>query len=202
MIAVLRPPKGKGPFPVVITLHGGSGLLGGTIEHGARLACAGFVVVVGCWLDNHPGDPMWCPTAPFPPIAIANMQTVARVLPGVRRNRVGVVGYSDGTDPLFNLPWGPWVHALVADSGVAFNQATREFSVHAAAPVLLLCGTTDPNCQLMHQFEAALRANGATVESQYYPGGNHVVTISDQPATIRDDANARLIKFLNNELKS
>src|SRR5262245_59372346 len=48
LAAVLRPPGG-GPFPVVVLLHGASGLQRGHVELAQEISSAGFVVVVGCW---------------------------------------------------------------------------------------------------------------------------------------------------------
>src|SRR5262249_53378704 len=67
LVAVLRPTGGARPFPVLLTLHGGSGIGGGVVDHAARLAHAGFVVVTGCYLPDSwdaSASPSWCPHPP------------------------------------------------------------------------------------------------------------------------------------------
>src|SRR5437868_5298629 len=49
--AVFRPP-GQGPFPLVIELHGSSGLKDVDIKWAARLAEAGFITLAGCWQSS------------------------------------------------------------------------------------------------------------------------------------------------------
>ena len=202
LIAVLRPPKAKGPFPALIYLHGGSGLGGVMVEQAAAMARKGFVVVVGCWLPNAPDDQWseWCAHPPDPGTALANLEAVTRAQRGIRKDRIGVLGLSSGAGAVFNYQWGPSVLALAVDSGFGRTQ-TGEFSVDAAAPVLLLIGTENETfpVEIMHQFEAALLANGVTVESEYYEGGKHVVTLCC-PGSISQSANARLIKFFKKRL--
>src|SRR2546422_8076614 len=48
LAAVLRP-QGAGPFPVVVVLHGASGLQPSHLALADEVARAGFLVVVGCW---------------------------------------------------------------------------------------------------------------------------------------------------------
>jgi dienelactone hydrolase len=202
LVGVFRPPKGKGPFPAIISFHGGSGLGDGLAEQAARLARAGFVVVLGCWLPNNPAAaPVWCANTPDPPTAIANLEAFTAQLRGVRHKRIGVVGFSSGAGPVFNYPWGRTVRALAVDSGIG-NGPTGEFSDTAAAPVLLEFGTADENIpeSAARDFEAHLRANGVDVEAEYYDGAPHVVTINEPRVDVRNAANARMIKFFEQRL--
>ena len=114
LVAVARPPKGKGkgPFPAVIELHGGSGLGPAMVEHAASLAKAGFVVVLGCYgPDQGWSGPPWCATTPFVPNALEALDEFTSELPGVRKQHIGVLGLSSGAGPTFNYPWGPSVRA-------------------------------------------------------------------------------------------
>jgi dienelactone hydrolase len=170
------------------------------VEQAQRLARAGFVVVVGCWLPNAPQTSPWCSNPPDPPTALTNLEAFTRAQRGVRKSRIGVVGFSSGAGPVFNYQWGPWVRALAVDSGIGADQ-TGQFVTTAAAPVLLLYGTEDENIpqQVNHDFEEELRANDVDVEVERYEGGPHVVTINAN-GDILAASNRRLAEFFERRL--
>ncbi len=95
--AVLRPDS-RGPFPVVVYLHGSGGLARWMVQWSARLAGAGFVVVAGCWnfVSTEPNLPvMPCPKNLAPgEDAIAALIEASRTLSGVNRDMVGLFGIS------------------------------------------------------------------------------------------------------------
>jgi len=101
--AVVFSPLGRGPFPVVVYLHGSTGMDDGDVEVGASFAREGFVTLVGCWFQGldvvQGGNP--CPDAPAIHKVLAVKNVVAlmdagRQVPGARRDRVGLVGLSRG----------------------------------------------------------------------------------------------------------
>src|SRR3954466_2652385 len=48
-LAAIMQPKGVGPFPAVVVLHGGDGLNTSYLSLASDLVRSGFVVVTGCW---------------------------------------------------------------------------------------------------------------------------------------------------------
>ena len=102
LAAVVRPP-GDGPFPVVVLLHGASGLEMGHVALAQQISSAGFVVVVGCWQSVASPNPV-CSEAPpqaawqADPAANSGKELIAaaRTLPGARVDRSGLYGLSRG----------------------------------------------------------------------------------------------------------
>ena len=209
LVAVARPPKskGKGPFPAVIALHGGSGLGPLVVDEAARMAKAGFVVVAGCWTpdEGFAGNPPWCASAPNVPTALGTLEEFTRAQPGVRKQRIAVFGMSSGAGATFNYPWGPWVRALAVDSGFG-GGPTGEFVTTATVPVLLLYGSADQTVttDLQEGFTAALRDAGVETDVQVYDASEHIVTMDfpGETAPVAKRANARLAKFLHEQLGS
>jgi dienelactone hydrolase len=208
LAAVFRPPaRADGnPVPVVVLLHGSSGLSKLQLASATKLAAAGFVVVVGCYLDadpisvrQSPGLFMGCPGVPDSEHSSLDQQTVAysalldaaQGLTGVAPDQVATVGVSQGAIVAVSVN-DPRVKAIVADSGY------RKTGGNEDAPVLLLGMTTDPNvdhARIVH-FEETQRAAGQPIEVQYYPGTGHVTLY--QP--VADDAMNRVITFLHQHL--
>jgi len=106
--AVFRP-SGKGPFPVIFVFHSINGLSRPILDWGPDLARAGFVTVVGCYFSAgwslRVGDDMIdpCPRARgiFDADLMGNATVLVdagRRLAGVRRDRIGLIGYVVGGD--------------------------------------------------------------------------------------------------------
>jgi dienelactone hydrolase len=196
--AVYRP-KQSDPMPVVVYLHGSTGLEDLELDWAARLAERGFVVVAGCYLDAPAsGRFVRCPTLPLgeptDPSATRNsydaLMSVAVALPGVRPGPVGVVGVSYGAIAALSIA-DARVGAIVADSGYGRNgvQPVR-------APVLMLAWTDDGhvNHASVVGFETSLDAANKPVTAQYYQGSGHVPTLD--PGLIGVDATNRAANFL------
>lgn len=201
LAAVFRPPTGSGPFPAAVFLHGSSGLPRPALDWAPRLAAAGFVVLVGCYLSADPRVPpqvfLPCPGVPddlhaSPSASSTGVSTLvdaAGVLPGVRRGPVTEVGISLGANLALSTD-DPRVEAIVADSGHRTVPGTT------TTPVLLLGMTTDPNVPhpLVVAFEQAQATAGKPVDAHYYPGTGHVTIFG--PPTVADDATSRTVTFL------
>ena len=71
MLAAVARPSGRGPFPVVLVLHGTHGFARQYVQLAQDLAHAGFLAVAGCWFSGGTGygvnavsPPIPCPETP------------------------------------------------------------------------------------------------------------------------------------------
>ena len=200
--AVLRP-QGSGAFPLVVWLHGSSGVFVREVSAASRLASAGFVVLIGCWTFT-PAEAFVTPDGALPRIpclqnvastdaAIRALVQVGQELSGVRKGPIGLYGVSAGGPEAIGYKDGSTeIGAVVADSS-AFGP------IKANAPVLVIGGTADTfiSVQAQQTYEQALRNSGGTVESQYFEGGTHgVASGAFQEAVIKrmSDFYARYLK--------
>jgi carboxymethylenebutenolidase len=218
---VLRP-SGAGPFPAVVVLHGQSGFSNAYLSLGAEIAQSGFVVVVGCWFaGNYDGsstvDPpptatvpggIACPDGP----ALKSLTSTAAVddvgalimatktLPGVRSDRIGLVGNSRGS--LAAIGTGALstqtVQAIVGIGGALPGGPL--LAVRITAAVLLIQGEADSVIPVTYaqSLEQSLRALGRPVEAHYYPNHGHGI-LFDTP--LHGDAVSRTTAFLGARLK-
>jgi dienelactone hydrolase len=200
--AVYRP-KQSDPVPVVVYLHGSTGLEDLELDWAARLAARGFVVVVGCYLDAPAsGRFVGCPTLPLgeptDPIAIKSsydaLTSVAVALPGVRPGPVGVVGVSYGAIAALSIA-DARVGAIVADSGYG-----KKGVQPVRSPVLMLAWADDGHVSHANVvlFEAALDGASKPVTARYYEGSGHVATLD--PGLVGVDATNRAADFLRRSL--
>jgi alpha-beta hydrolase superfamily lysophospholipase len=130
------------------------------------------------------------------------LAAATRALPGVRADRLALVGHSRGGGAVLQyLLAGANVQAAILhSSGYALRPDTRarEFNV----PIQILHGTTEPagggspnnDVSLARDFETALRRHQKTVEASYYEGGGHNSFFVNP--TQRDDELKRMIDFL------
>lgn len=218
MPAAVARPRGAGPFPTVVLLHGSHGFAHEYVRLAQDLAEGGVLAVAACWFRGSAGSgarfvtPIECPEAPPMPSASSPeaMQTLdalvqaARALPGARSDRMGLFGHSRGGGPILSYVLGVGnVQAVVLNS--AGYPAT--LSPQLKAPVLILHGTADSpadggvavtNVQMARDFEAKLRSAGKSVEAVYYEGGRHN-DIFSSPTQYRDEVQ-RMLTFLRRHL--
>ncbi len=198
--AVFRP-EGSGPFPVVVYLHGSSGLTGAMLRWAPKLNAAGFLVVAGCYkLVLRVQDRIACPNGARSEDGLAALMAVAHQLPDAKQESIGVLGLSEGA------LWTYWlldtrtdIGAAVADSAAPLDREIRGAADNVQAPVLLLASPQDQRTTMadVQEYERVLQAAAKPVESSYYPDGMHVVTLSQPTA---EDASQRTIDFFRRHL--
>src|SRR3954469_3117638 len=203
LAAVFRPSATAGPHPVVVVLHGSSGLAGLQLTWAETLAKQGYIVVAGCYLDAAAGSPpgVFLPCAGLPDAAHATaaelgesyrtLVDVGAGLDGAEPGAIAVVGISLGANVALTYE-DERAKAIVADSGYRETPGTTK------GPVLLLGFTNDPNVphSSLVDFENAQRATNP-VDSHYYDGASHVAVLT---ADTTADATARTVAFLQHNL--
>jgi dienelactone hydrolase len=198
--AVFRP-AGDGPFPVVVYLHGSSGLSTGMLRWAPRLSEAGFLVLAGCYvLTLRAANRIACPDGPASDRGVAALLDLATQLPDARRDGLGVLGLSAGARMVFSALGDPSIRAVVADSGdPGVGPLVEPSSIGAA--VLLLSFEQDGfvNEQASHQYEQRLRDLGKSVESRYFDGSGHVVTLSEGT---HEEVTALTLDFFGRHLRA
>lgn len=232
-LAAIFRPQGAGPFPVVVVLHGAAGLQPRFLALAEEVARARFVAVVGCWqlIASPPAarpNPV-CSEAPpqahwqTDPAANSGKELIAaaRILPGVRADRVGLYGISRGGHAaLWAASTGAGVQAVVADAAAHLPlrvtptpPSTQEVVAGLAAPVLLLHGTADrvQPAEQSREYERAARAVGKPVTAVYFEGVGHVTTIVPgvpEPESLAQarraaqaEARRRAVEFLREHLQ-
>jgi len=195
VVAVARP-KGSGPFPAVVILHGVEGFRPHYVELARALADADFIGAAAAWFAGSrapaggPGfsDVMACPRCPSIEVApqaaaptIAALLEAARTLPGARPDRVGLFGQSRGADAaLSTVSSGTPVQALVLiGAGYAGRPSgapsLMDTASILASPLLILHGTADTVVPVdaARAYEQAVRGLGKPVEARYFDGAVH-----------------------------
>lgn len=210
LAAVFRP-AATGTHPVVVYLHGSTGLAEPELAWAQVLADHGFIVVVGCYLDvdpaaSKPTEHYWIPCPGLPrgepddpaaaKPAYEALVDAASALPDAAPGALGVVGVSYGAIEALST-YEPRVGVIVADSG--YGKAGAD---PVSAPVLLLGMQSDPRVTHANvvAFEWALAAAGKTVESQYYDGPGHVATLNGYSPMLVIDATNRAVAWLRRAL--
>jgi dipeptidyl aminopeptidase/acylaminoacyl peptidase len=220
MLAAVARPRGAGPFPTVVLLHGTHGFAHEYVRLAQDLASGGDVLAVAaCWFRGSAGSgsrfitPIACPDGPpmSPPASPESLQALTalvkavRTLPGARPDRIGLFGHSRGSAPIMSyiVRAGDVRAAILNSAGYPAGLSTE-----VKAPILILHGTADSpadggvavtNIQMARDFEAKLRAAGKPVEAVYYEGGRHndIFTSSTQYS----DEVQKMVTFLVRHLR-
>lgn len=211
--AIFRP-EGSGPFPVVVALHGASGLQDRYLEVAVELARHGFLVVAGCWQAAKFPLPICAQATPqdewvADPAKNSGKELIAaaKSLPEARGDRMALYGMSRGGHAaLWAAASGAEVQAIVVD-GAAHSPAmatpppsTIGVANRVSAPILLMHGTADyviPVDQ-SREYEKAARAAGKTVAAVYFDGGGHMVSVE---SATRPEAIKQAVAFLREHLR-
>jgi len=220
MLAAVARPRGAGPFPTIVLLHGTHGFAHEYVRLAQDMASgADVLAVAACWFRGSAGSgtrfitPIACPDGPpmSPPSspeslhALTALVQAVRTLPGAHPDRVALFGHSRGAAPILSyiVRAGDVRAAILNSAGYP-----AALSIEVKAPVLILHGTADSpadggvavtNIQMARDFEAKLRAAGKPVEVVYYEGGRHndIFTSSTQ---YRDEVQ-KMLTFLRRHLR-
>ena len=130
-----------------------------------------------------------------------------RSLPGVRTERLGLIGHSRGGGAAMNyvLQLGG-VQAIVVHSG-GYGTQPADHAAQFNVPTLIMHGTADSpanggnavtNVRMAREFEAALRREGKPVEAIYYDEGGHDTFFESR--TQYEDELANMVTFLHRHL--
>jgi len=219
--AAVALPRGNGPFPAIVILHGSHGFGREYIDLARTFARGGFVAIAGCWFSGRKGagtsfiTPIECPDAPS--LSAASSDTAYQAVealmraaceqPQVRPDRVALFGHSRGGGAALQYVLkGGVVQALILNSA-GYPEEVVEQAAHITAPTLLLHGTADSpadggsamtSVERAHLFEAAMRRAGRSVESKYYRNGRHNGIFQSTPQ--REDELKRSTLFLRRHL--
>jgi len=200
-------------------LHGTQGFRVRHVQLAEDVAKGGFITVAGCWFRGnyaidlatrrttprtHP-DGIDCPNLPEldpTPAGVAPsfrnagaLVRAARTLPGVRDDRVGLLGHSRGSKAALAVAGADAdVGAVVAIAGYLPAR-----TLELRPPVLVLQGTADRIVPVRkaRQFQKALRAQGKLVEAYYYEGAGHQIPFAPPWSA---DVRQRAIAFFTERL--
>jgi len=201
-------PKGSGPFPAVIILHGTHGFAQEYINIARRLAENGIVGIAACWFRGRKGagerfiTPIDFPDAP-PLVDVPGLDLRFRIamtsidslvgrvinLPQVQKNHLALFGHSRGGGAalLFLLAHPGKANALILNS-TGYPPEVVKRSVNLSVPVLILHGTADDpvdggstftSIDTVRQFVTQLRNSKKDVEVKYYEGSGHNALFSN-----------------------
>jgi dienelactone hydrolase len=195
-------PRGDGPFPGVVLLHGCGGVSPSTHQWARWFRAQGYVaLVVDSWTPRGFSD--LCPvTAPDPPAterfddaigALAFLQSRSYV----DRNHVGAIGWSNGGVYALAVINGPSLErarrrgvtipepGFVAAIGVYPGGCVSLASELSVRPALLLIGDADDWIQPGPCVDLVVsqRARGADVTIVLYHGAYHYFDVEGQPHT-------------------
>ena len=196
LTAAVARPSGRGPFSVLVLLHGTHGFAREYVRLAEDLArSSGIVVITGCWFAGGQGagrsfiTPIDCPDAPAMPAhsspeslaSVGALVTTARNLPGVRGDQLALFGHSRGG--------GAALHYLIEQGNVraavlnstGYPQEVVDRAASVSAPLLLLHGREDSPAhggsaatafENAQRFERRLIEEKRPVETRYFDG-NH-----------------------------
>lgn len=201
-------PKGSGPFPAVIILHGTHGFAQEYINIARSLADNGIVGIAVCWFRGRKGagqrfiTPIDFQDAPplvdVPSlelrfqIAMTSIDSLIRkvtTLPQVQKNHLALFGHSRGGGAalLYQLTHPGKANALVLNS-TGYPAEVAKRSITLDVPVLILHGTADgpadggsavTSIDTVRQFVTRLRNSKKDVEAKYYEGSGHNTLFSN-----------------------
>ena len=221
MPAAVARPAGRGPFPVLLLLHGSHGFAQEYVHLAQALARAGLLTVAAGWFREGTGNgvrfvtPIACPELPPSPDPLSPGVTrtvdalvqAVRTLPDARPDQVGLFGHSRGGGAALNyiLQVGG-LQAGVLNSARYPSELTARIS-DLKTPILMLHGTADSladggseftSIQMARDFEQTAHAAGKSVEAVYFEGGRHN-DIFDSAARYHDQVQ-RISTFLQQHL--
>lgn len=220
--AAIAIPKGSGPFPAIIILHGTHGFAEEYVKLARRLAENGIVGIAACWFAGRKGEgtrfitPINFDDAPplidapnqdrfrLARITIDSLIRKVSVLLYVDKDHLALFGHSRGGGAALNyIMTQPGIVQAIILNSTGYPPEVTKRAVEVKEPVLILHGTkNDPadggsalsNIEMARKFEEALRTENKKVEVKYYEGGGHNSIFSDPKQF--DDTVKRISAFL------
>jgi carboxymethylenebutenolidase len=176
-IEVFVPPT-PGQYPIVLALHGSSGIYSGSMQFPQMLADRGFAVFLPHFFETT-GTTRASPLTirdnfPTWTIAISDALDFAQDYSQSDRRQIGIVGFSLGAYLALALAsQQSRVKAVVDFFGGMPDHFAEQ--VRHLPPVLILHGDQDTVVPVTeaHKIEALYRARQAAYEIKIYPNANH-----------------------------
>ena len=218
MLAAIAKPRGTGPFPTLVLVHGSHGFAREYVHLAREIASQGFLVVAACWFrggergDGAVSEPIDCPDAiDMPPgpsdaarNAVNDLVSAVRSLPDARPDLIAIFGHSRGAGATINylVHGGPADAAIVESSG--YDDSYVAGAPHVRARVLVLHGLADTGNPATapdraRAFVDALRTAKLKPEAHFYKAGTHNALFTDREQ--HDDEVRRIVAFLRKTLK-
>lgn len=211
--AILYTPEGKGPFPGIVVVHEWWGLNDWVKGEAAKLAGAGYEALA---VDLYRGKVGTTPEAAHEIMRGVPEDRVKRDLeagfeflaaqPGVRKNRIGVIGWCMGGGYALDLALEePKLAATVINYGALATDPEAISKINA--PIIGFFGALDHGITPddVNQFTASARKAGKKVDVTIYPDAGHAFENPNNKDGYRPiaaaDAWDKTINFLASTLK-
>ncbi|MGH7826119.1 MAG: dienelactone hydrolase family protein [Candidatus Binatia bacterium] len=216
--AYLARPVKAGKYPGVIVIHENRGLTDHIRDVARRFAKQGYVALAPDYLSRLGGTMKANPTGEgirklremVPWQAVAEDTAAGfdylKVLPDVRADRQGLVGFCWGGEMTFAAATQiPTLDAAVVYYGRSPNPIDAVKNVRA--PVLAHYGEKDPGVnKVIPDTEAAMKKYNKTYDYKIYPGAQHAFNNDDNPSRYHAEASreawTRTLEFFKKNLKS
>ena len=201
--AMVIRPRGDGPFPAIVQLHGCGGVEAQSYRWAQWLVDRGYVALV---VDSFgprgvKGD---CRSSPDEPPITARLDDAFGALrylqsqPFVRADRIGAIGWSQGGVYAISVINGPSLErakkrgvelpavGFAAGIGIYPGGCFSLVKERVIRPLLVLIGGADdwtPAAKCA-EMVAAMRSRGADASIVIYPGAYHYFDVEGQPLTV------------------
>jgi dienelactone hydrolase len=224
--AAVVTPKGAGPFPAIVILHGTHGFAEEYVQMARQIAKNGIMSIAACWFAGRRGHGTRFITPidfnDAPPLidapgtdrfriarqTIDSLVQKIRTFSNVRLGSLMIFGHSRGAGAALDyvLTHPGKVKGAILNSG-GYPQEVIKRASEIEIPILILHGIADSpadggsaftDISMTRQFEAALRTANKNVEVKYYEGGSHNSIFNNQAQF--DDTIQRISDFLRYKL--
>jgi len=209
---VLAEPRGAGPHPGVVLLHGSAGWRPSYADLARALADEGFVALaVDYYAEAGPsaiGSEEKLRKWPRYQAAVRSAVDYVQALPSVAGHPVGLVGVSRGAFLAVSVASSmPEVGAVVDFyGGGGGGTDSLENEVRGLPPLLILHGEGDSVVPVTfaYRLRDAVTSAGGEVEVHVYPGAGHAFNVPHSPTYSEEaasDAFRRTVEFLRRRLR-
>jgi carboxymethylenebutenolidase len=214
--AWVETPTGSGPFPALLVLSGSSGVKDRDLSIARTLAGEGYVAVVPYFLEAYgtTGKARFESFTTYADRIVADLASAVDTVAhrdGVRADRVGAIGYSNGG---FFTTWLAAQRKIAAGvsyygalTGAGTDRDLKRFETAfegPGSPLLLLVGTADNYNRATHHLVGILKRAGSPFESAFYEGAHHEFDVlgAAEDKAAAEDAWVRTRTFLAKYLKA